>query len=55
MSITLQNLESALAGESMAHIKYRYLPRLLVKKDLKKLQNTLNILPIKRLNMLGGI
>jgi rubrerythrin len=24
MSITLQNLESALAGESMAHIKYRY-------------------------------
>jgi rubrerythrin len=24
MSVTLQNLESALAGESMAHIKYRY-------------------------------
>ena len=24
MSITLQNLESALAGESMAHSKYRY-------------------------------
>lgn len=24
MSITLENLESALAGESMAHIKYRY-------------------------------
>lgn len=24
MSITLKNLESALAGESMAHIKYRY-------------------------------
>jgi rubrerythrin len=24
MSVTLKNLESALAGESMAHIKYRY-------------------------------
>lgn len=24
MSVTLQNLEKALAGESMAHIKYRY-------------------------------
>ena len=24
MSVTLNNLESALAGESMAHIKYRY-------------------------------
>lgn len=24
MSLTLQNLEGALAGESMAHIKYRY-------------------------------
>ena len=23
-SITLQNLEAAFAGESMAHIKYRY-------------------------------
>jgi len=28
MSITLQNLESALAGESMAHIKYRYFAKL---------------------------
>jgi rubrerythrin len=28
MSITLENLESALAGESMAHIKYRYFARL---------------------------
>ena len=28
MSITLQNLESALAGESMAHIKYRYFARI---------------------------
>jgi rubrerythrin len=27
-SITLQNLESALAGESMAHIKYRYFAKL---------------------------
>ena len=24
MSVTIKNLESALAGESMAHIKYRY-------------------------------
>ena len=28
MSITIQNLESALAGESMAHIKYRYFAKL---------------------------
>ena len=28
MSITLDNLESALAGESMAHIKYRYFAKL---------------------------
>jgi len=28
MSITLQNIESALAGESMAHIKYRYFARI---------------------------
>jgi rubrerythrin len=28
MSNTLQNLESALAGESMAHIKYRYFAKL---------------------------
>lgn len=28
MSLTLQNLESALAGESMAHVKYRYFARI---------------------------
>ena len=28
MSITLKNLESALAGESQAHIKYRYFARI---------------------------
>jgi len=28
MSITIKNLESALAGESQAHIKYRYFARL---------------------------
>lgn len=28
MSITIQNLESALAGESMAHIKYRYFAKI---------------------------
>lgn len=28
MSVTLQNLESALAGESMAHVKYRYFAKL---------------------------
>ena len=28
MSITLKNLESALAGESMAHIKYRYFAKI---------------------------
>lgn len=28
MSMTLKNLESALAGESMAHIKYRYFAKL---------------------------
>jgi rubrerythrin len=27
-SVTLQNLESALAGESMAHIKYRYFAKI---------------------------
>jgi hypothetical protein len=28
MSATLKNLESALAGESMAHVKYRYFARI---------------------------
>ena len=28
MSVTVKNLESALAGESMAHIKYRYFAKL---------------------------
>lgn len=28
MTITMKNLESALAGESMAHIKYRYFAKL---------------------------
>lgn len=28
MSITLKNLESALAGESMAHVKYKYFAKL---------------------------
>ena len=28
MSVTLQNLEGALAGESMAHIKYRYFAKI---------------------------
>lgn len=28
MSVTLENLESALAGESMAHIKYRYFAKI---------------------------
>ena len=28
MSITIENIESALAGESMAHIKYRYFAKL---------------------------
>jgi rubrerythrin len=28
MSVTLDNLESALAGESMAHIKYRYFAKI---------------------------
>jgi len=28
MSLTLKNLEAALAGESMAHIKYRYFAKL---------------------------
>ena len=28
MSVTLKNLEDALAGESMAHIKYRYFAKL---------------------------
>jgi len=28
MSVTIKNLESALAGESMAHIKYRYFARI---------------------------
>ena len=28
MSVTLNNLQSALAGESMAHIKYRYFAKL---------------------------
>ena len=35
MSITLKNLESALAGESMAHIKYRYFARIAREEGFK--------------------
>ena len=35
MSVTLKNLESALAGESMAHIKYRYFARIARKEGFE--------------------
>jgi len=34
-SVTIQNLEAAFAGESMAHIKYRYFAKLAAKPALK--------------------
>lgn len=36
MSVTLKNLESALAGESMAHIKYRYFAMLARKEGFEE-------------------
>jgi rubrerythrin len=35
MSVTLQNLESALAGESMAHIKYRYFAKIAMEEGFE--------------------
>jgi rubrerythrin len=35
MSVTIKNLESALAGESMAHIKYRYFARIAMEEGFE--------------------
>lgn len=35
MSVTLKNLESALAGESMAHIKYRYFAKIALEEGFE--------------------
>jgi len=35
MSVTLKNLESALAGESMAHIKYRYFAKIAMEEGFE--------------------
>jgi rubrerythrin len=47
MSLTIKNLESALAGESMAHVKYRYFAKIArdagfedVVKKIMKYNNT---------------
>ena len=40
MSITLKNLESALAGESMAHIKYRYFAKIAREEGFEDIANT---------------
>ena len=39
MSITLKNLESALAGESMAHIKYRYFAKIAREEGFEEVAN----------------
>ena len=36
MTITIKNLESALAGESMAHIKYRYFARIAMEEGYEE-------------------
>jgi len=36
MAITIKNLESALAGESMAHIKYRYFARIAMEEGYEE-------------------
>jgi len=36
MSVTLKNLEGALAGESMAHIKYRYFAKIAREEDFEE-------------------
>ena len=53
MSVTIKNLEAALAGESQAHIKYRYFARLARAEDSKMLQNILSIQQIKSCYMRG--
>jgi rubrerythrin len=35
MSLTIKNLESALAGESMAHIKYRYFAKIAMEEGFE--------------------
>ena len=39
MSVTLKNLESALAGESMAHIKYRYFAKIAREEGFEDVAN----------------
>ena len=36
MSVTLKNLESALAGESMAHVKYRYFAKIAMEEGYEE-------------------
>ena len=37
MSVTLKNLESALAGESMAHVKYRYFAKIAMEEGYEEI------------------
>jgi rubrerythrin len=39
MSVTLKNLESALAGESMAHVKYRYFAKIAREEGFEEVAN----------------
>lgn len=39
MSVTMKNLESALAGESMAHIKYRYFAKIAREEGFEDVAN----------------
>ena len=36
MSVTIKNLESALAGESMAHVKYRYFAKIAMEEGYEE-------------------
>ena len=37
MSVTIKNLESAFAGESMAHIKYRYFAKIAMEEGYEEI------------------
>ena len=55
VSNTIQNLESALAGESMAHIKYRYFAKIAREEGFEDIAKHFNTQQTKRFYMHGVI
>ena len=55
MSITIKNLESALAGESQAHIKYRYFARIARAEGFEEVAKQLMVKHMSSLQCTQGL